>query len=36
MELNAFNYNYEVKYNDDTSNSNERWELYLFKGLKKI
>ena len=34
MELNHFNYNYEVKYNDDSSNSDERWKLYLFKGLK--
>ena len=35
MELNDFNYNYEVKYLDDSYNSDERWQLYLFKGLKK-
>ena len=35
MELNDFNYKYTVQYNNDSSNSNERWELYLFKGLKE-
>ena len=35
MELNDFNYKYTVQYNNDSSNSNERWELYLCKGLKE-
>ena len=35
MELNDFNYNYEIKYTDDSNNSNDRWQLYLFKGFKK-
>ena len=35
MELNDFNYNYEVKYNDDSKNNNDRWKIYLFTGLKE-
>ena len=35
MELNDFNYDYEVKYNDDSNNSDARWKLYLYQGLEE-
>jgi hypothetical protein len=34
MESNDFNLNYEVKYNDNSNDKNDRWKLYLFSGLK--
>ena len=35
MESNDFNLNYEVKYNDNSNDKNDRWKLYLFSGLKE-